>query len=210
MTKETWIEWAQRLQAIAQSGLTYTAEDSYDAERYLQILDIAAEITAVSSTHSLDKIHNIWAAETGYATPKIDVRAGVFQDDAILLVRETADNNRWTLPGGWADVGDSPREAIEREVVEESGFQTKATKLAFCYDRNKHPHPPILFHTYKLFFLCEIIGGSAETSNETSEVRFFKQDQIPVNDLSICRVVPEQIDLLFTHHYNQGRPTDFD
>ncbi len=210
MTKETWVGWAQRLQAIAQSGLTYTAEDSYDAERYLQILDIAAEITAVSSNLPLDKIHNLWAAENGYATPKVDVRAGVFRDDAILLVREKADGDRWTLPGGWADVGDSPKNAIEREVFEESGFQTKATKLAFCYDRNKHPHPPILFHTYKLYFLCEIIGGSAETSNETSEVRFFQRDEIPVDELSLSRVLPAQIDLLFDHHYNQAKPTNFD
>ena len=198
MTTQKWIDWAQRLQAIAQSGLTYTPAASYDAERYHQIMEIAAEITAVSTNLPLTKINNIWQAENGYATPKVDVRAGVFRDDAILLVREKADDNRWTLPGGWADVGDAPSEAIEREVFEESGFQTKATKLALCYDRNKHPHPPILFHTYKLFFLCEIVGGNAETSMETSEVRFFKRDQIPVNDLSICRVVPEQIDLLFT------------
>ncbi len=207
---QNWVNWVQRLQAIAQSGLAYTTKDSYDTERYLQILEIAAEITAVSSNLSLTKINNLWQTENGYATPKVDVRAGVFRDNAILLVREKADGDRWTLPGGWADVGDSPSEAIEREVFEESGFQTRATKLALCYDRNKHPHPPILFHTYKLFFLCEIIGGDAETSMETSEVRFFKQNEIPVDDLSESRVLPAQINLLFAHHYNPEKHTDFD
>ena len=207
---QKWINWVQRLQASAQSGLAYTTEESYDAERYLQILEIVSEMTAVSSNLPLTKINNLWQAENGYATPKIDVRAGVFRNDAILLVRERADEDRWTLPGGWADVGDSPRSAIEREVLEESGFQTKATKLALCYDRSKHPHPPILFHTYKLFFLCEIIGGDAQISTETSEVRFFKQNEIPVDELSMSRVLPTQIDLLFAHYYNQAKPTDFD
>lgn len=205
-----WINWAQRLQAIAQSGLAFTPEDSYDGERYVQILEIAAEITAVSSDLPFSKINNLWQAESGYATPKVDVRGAVFRDDAILLVREKADNNRWTLPGGWADVGDSPREAVESEVFQESGFQTKAVKLAACYDRNKHPHPPLIFHIYKLFFICKIIGGKAAISLETSEVRFFKQSEIPIDDLSVSRILPEQIDHLFTHHYNQDKPTYFD
>ncbi len=79
----------------------------------------------------------------GYATPKVDVRGSVFRDDQILLVKERADG-LWTLPGGWADVNESPREAVVREIMEESGYHTRANKLLAVWDRAKHQHTPLL------------------------------------------------------------------
>ena len=204
--KAEWIEWAQRLQAIAQSGLTYT-QSPYEIERYEAVRDIAVDIMAAHTGLSTDHLQGLFANERGYATPKVDVRGAVFRDNAILLVREMRDG-LWTLPGGWADVGDSPVEATVREVYEESGYQARAVKLLACYDRNKHGHPPTTFHIYKLFFQCELIGGTPTDSHETSGARFFCEDEIP--DLSLPRVTPAQIKRFFAHCRHPEWPTDFD
>ena len=203
-----WLKWAKHLQAISQTGLHFS-DNIYDIQRYREIQDIAADIM---STHSrVDKgfVLDLFKKESGYATPKADVRGVVFKDSKLLLVREILDNHRWTLPGGWADVNESPSEAIEREVFEESGYLTKAVKLLAVYDRSRHGHiPPLPFHVYKLFFLCEIIRGEATTSAETSEVGFFPEGQMP--ELSVSRVTSGQISRFFDHHRHPDWPTDFD
>ena len=202
----SWLAWARRLQAIAQNGLTYNT-NAYDRERYEQVQSVAAEILAAHSDLDTADILNLYSTEQGYATPKIDVRGAVFRGDDLLFVRERSDG-LWTLPGGWADVGDSPSEAVEREIREESGFEAKVSKLVALYDRDRHEHPPLLYHAYKAFFLCDLIGGSAAASDETSEVGFFSRDRLP--DLSIDRITPRQIDRLFAHHANPALPTEYD
>ncbi|MGZ4814747.1 MAG: NUDIX hydrolase [Terriglobales bacterium] len=199
--------WARQLQAIAQNGLTY-AVNNYDVERYTQIGRIAAEMMA-NNEPEISPLHisEFFSREKGHATPKVDVRAAVFRDNRILLVREISDGG-WTLPGGWADVGDAPSVAAVREVKEESGYDVRATKLVAAYDRDLHPHPPIPYHAYKLFFLCELIGGAAAHSNETDGVDFFAEDKLP--PLSLTRICPEQIALMFRHHRAPSLPTEFD
>jgi ADP-ribose pyrophosphatase YjhB (NUDIX family) len=202
-----WIEWAKRLQAIAQNGLTF-AETSFDVERYAAVRQIAAEMIAAGSNVEFQRVLDLLSDDVGYATPKVDVRAVIFRDDALLLVKER-DEGRWTLPGGWADVGESPRENVVREVAEESGYQVRATKLLAVYDRSLHAHePPFPFHVYKLFFQCEIVGGAAETRFETSAAAFFRADSLP--PLSLTRVTPAQIDRMFEHRRHPDWPTDFD
>ncbi len=164
-----WIEWAKSLQAISQTGLHFS-EDMYNRDRYEQIAKIAAEMIAHNTNLSEIQVLELNASEFGYATPKIDVRGVVFKSSKILLVREVEDHGRWTLPGGWADVNETPSQATVREVFEESGFETQVVKLLAVYDREKQGHtPPFPYHVYKLFFLCKIIGGCAQAHGETSE-----------------------------------------
>ena len=130
-------------------------------------------------------------------------------DSKILLVQEVADCGRWTLPGGWADVNETPSEAVVKEVLEESGFETRVVKLLAVYDREKQGHiPPLPFHIYKLFFLCEITGGSACAQGETSAVDFFGEHEI--QELSVSRVNEKQVRWIFLHARNPEQPTDFD
>lgn len=201
-----WLAWARQIQAIAQNGLAYS-KDPYDIERFEQLRGLAAEITADHTDADRPFIADLFAGEAGYATPKLDVRGAVFRDGRILLVRERSDG-LWTLPGGWVDIGDAPSEAIEREVREESGYRVKARKLLACYDRNRHPHPPMAFHVYKLCFLCELVGGSSAVSLETDGVGFFARDRLPA--LSTGRVVAAQIERFFEHAQTPDLPTDFD
>lgn len=201
-----WLELAQKLQAIAQNGLTYN-ENPFDIERYQQVREIAAEIMASYSDMEPSYFVDLFSRESGYATPKVDVRGAVFQNEKILLVKEREDGC-WTLPGGWADIGESPKESIEREIYEESGYQTKAVKLLAVYDRNRHGHPPLRHYVYKLFFLCDLIGGTPSNNVETEEVGFFGEQEIP--QLSLTRVMPSQITRLFEHYRHPNWATDFD
>ncbi len=201
-----WLQWAKRLQAIAQNGLAY-ADSPFDVERYQTLRDITVEIMAQYSDTDRRLVRDLFASESGYATPKVDVRGVAFRRDAILLVKEREDG-LWTLPGGWADVDVSPSEAVVREVYEESGYRTRATKLLAVLDRNKHPHTPMPFHVYKLFFRCQLVGGKPSHSVETSDVGFFREGEIPA--LSISRVTPDQITRMFEHLRHHDWPTDFD
>ncbi len=201
-----WLEWLKKLQAIAQNGLTYS-ENPFDIERFKSLQAIAAEIMATYTNVEHSYILDLFAREVGYATPKVDVRAAVFRDNTILLVKERSDGC-WTLPGGWGDVGESPSEVAVKEAYEESGYHTRAVKLLAVYDRDKQGHPPFPYYIYKLFFLCELVGGSPSPSIETEEVEFFPEDGIP--ELSLGRVTPAQITRLFEHYRNPDLPTDFD
>jgi ADP-ribose pyrophosphatase YjhB (NUDIX family) len=193
--------------AIAQNGLTFTT-NPYDVERYEAVRRIAAEMMAAHTGADQERIVGLFAQESGYATPKVDVRGVVFRDDAILLVKEREDGG-WTLPAGWADVNESPREAVDREVFEESGYRVQATKLLALFDRAKHPHwPPFPFHIYKVFILCDLMGGDPAASNETEAVGFFRESEIP--ELSIARTTPGQITRLFEHHRQPDLAPDFD
>ena len=203
-----WLKWAKELQAIAQIGLAYPSGNHFDRQRYERIREIAAELMSAHGGASKLSLLKMFEREVGYATPKVDVRGVVFHEGKILLVREVADGG-WTLPGGWADVNESPRESVVREVREESGYEIRPVKLLAVYDRSKHDHKPLLpFHVYKLFILCERIGGKAKTSFETSEIGFFGLDELP--ELSASRVTLEQIRHLFGHFHHSAWPTDFD
>lgn len=203
-----WLDWANRIQAIAQSGLTY-AKDVYDIERYQLLRELAAEIVSAELGDEQSLIVERFNAQTGYATPKVDVRGVVFQDGKLLLVQERSDMG-WTLPGGWCDIGETAAENVVKEIYEESGFLTRAVKLLAVYDNFRHPHvPQSPFETYKFIFRCEIIGGKPRISSETADVAFFAKDEIPVN-LSGGRVTSEQLVRFFAHYRHPNWPTDFD
>ena len=199
------IEWAKRIAALAKTGLHYAA-NGYDADRYQQLLDIASEMLADAANATVEEVVLILSADDGYITPKVDVRGAVFRDGKILLVREAIDG-LWTLPGGWADIGDSPSEAVEREIREESGYEAKAIKLLALEDR-KRRHPPSVNEVYKAAFLCELRGGAAKTSMETTAVAWFAEDELP--PLSTGRVTEGQIRRWFKHQLQPDLPTEFD
>jgi ADP-ribose pyrophosphatase YjhB (NUDIX family) len=203
-----WLIWARELQAIAQTGLTF-ATSTFDRERYTAIRSLAASMMATHSDADFARVEGLFAEQTGYATPKVDVRGAVIEEARILLVREVADSGRWTIPGGWADVNQSPSESVIRELQEESGLAIRVRKLAGVYDRTRQGHPPHPFHVYRLFFLCDIVGGVPKAGLETSEVAFFGENEIP-KELSLERTLPHQIRRMFEHARDKDLPTDFD
>ena len=172
-----------------------------------KILEISIEILpTIQANHRHDP--GLFENQTGYATPKVDVRGVVFRDDKLLLVQERSDG-LWTLPGGWADVNDSPSEAVEREIVEESGFQAKAERMLAIFDRAKHGHePPFPFHVYKLFILCRLGGRRSQDDHGNNRGRILRRKRDP--PLSLSRVTREQIQFCFDARKNPDGPCRFD
>jgi ADP-ribose pyrophosphatase YjhB (NUDIX family) len=199
------LEQARRLLALAQTGLHY-ATSVFDRERYDEIAGIAhAQLADLAATDSAT-VAKLFAHESGYANPKLDVRCAVFNERGqILLVREMADG-LWSLPGGWADIGVSPAENAAKEVREESGYSVDIVRLLAVWDINKHAHPPSVFHIWKLVFHGEIVSAGEVIGAETSEVAFYDLDDLPA--LSLGRILPEQIARLDVLRRNGG--VDFD
>jgi len=202
-----WLSMAQELRAIAQTGLTFTT-DRFDRLRYERIRELAATMVARGSGGNYETILGILVEDKGYATPKVDVRGAAFADGRVLLVREISDG-KWTLPGGWADINQTAAECVVREIAEESGFVAKALKLAAVHDYQRSNRPSRhLDSIYKLFFICEIVGGAARTSDETSEVAFFARDALP--PLSQGRTTAAQIERMFQHAEHPELAADFE
>ena len=208
MTTPEWLKIARELHAMSQVGLEY-AQNGYETERYVRLRELAAEIISKQSALSEEEVQESFAMQPGYITPKIDVRAAVFRDGKILLVKE-ANDGRWSLPGGWADVGDTPAEAIIREVREESGFDVRVESVIGVYDANRVPNKEWMpfYHAYKLLFLCTIAGGEARTSHETPDVDFFALDELP--PLSIYRTNQGIIEDAFVQAENPSKRAVFD
>ena len=201
-----WLQWAKRIQAISQSGLAFS-KDPYDIERYEELRQISAEIMAEHTELEIEEIKELFQNDSGYQTPKVDVRGVVFKDDQLLLVKEKFDN-RWSLPGGFCDVGLSPTENVVKEVKEESGYDVVPVRLLALLDKEKHNHPPSAYHYYIIFILCDIVGGSPLAGLETSNVQFFSEDNLP--NLSIQRNTEAQIKSLFEFMRNPKKVAMFD
>ncbi len=201
-----WLVLTRELQAIAQTGLYYS-KDKFDTQRYERLRVLASELMAMGSGAAAARIAELFSQDIGYATPRIAVRGGAFRDGKILLVREISDG-RWALPGGWTDVNQTASNCVVREIWEESGFTAHAVKLVAIWDRRRHRPPPLPMSVYNLYFLCELTGGAARPSLETSEIGFFAEDALP--ELSPGRNHPEQIRRLFAHFRQPDLPTEFD
>ncbi len=208
-TDPDWLVWAREIQAIAQTGLAFS-KDPYDLDRYAALRRLAARIMANHAGADLGHIQSLFEAETGYATPKVGVRGAVFDAEGrILMVRETVDGHRWTLPGGWADVNQTPAQSVVREIFEESGYHVRPTKLAAVWDRARQAQPAMAFSVVRMFFVCALEGGAPATSLETSEVGWFAEADVP-SDLSLRRTLPQHITRMFAHFRDPRLPTEFD
>ncbi len=204
---QPWLDWAKQLQAIAQAGHAY-GNDKYDIERFSQVEKISHEMFSLLSGAPVAKVANLFVAEQGYPTPKIDVRAAVIRAGKILLVREREDNG-WSMPGGWGDVCETPKQGVVREVLEESGFTVNNPRLFAIKDRSVHGYQPVFpFHIYKLFFLCDFVGGEPQENIEISDIGFFAPDDLP--PLSLSRVLPEDIHMAFSYLQDAQMPVFVD
>jgi ADP-ribose pyrophosphatase YjhB (NUDIX family) len=188
------LDITREMRAISQSGLTYS-KDPFDRERFARLNELSTLLIQSDARYP----DFVWPDEIGYPTPKLDVRGAVIHDNEILLVKEKS-SEKWTLPGGWADVNATPAENVEREVLEESGYVVKAKRIINLVDRNRSGYPPHPEYIYKILFLCELIGGEPKDSLETSEVGFFGSGDLP--ELDPRRIRKEDIVLAFRVYKN--------
>jgi len=200
-----WLGWAREIFSLSQSGLTYSG-NQYDIERYKRLQEITAEMISCQSEMAKESVLESFSMQAGYITPKVDVRGAVVQDGKILLIQEREDG-RWAMPGGWADLGNSPASVAEREVWEESGYRVKAEKVVAVIDANR-VEPFEFYHAYKIIFLCRLLDGESRTSHETLAVEFFDPNHLP--PLSMYRTNEDMLKEVFAHIENPNRPAAFD
>ena len=205
MKQLKWIEWAREIFSLSQSGLTYS-KNEFDLARYKRLQEITAEMIESQSELSKEFVLDSFSMQAGYVTPKIDVRGAVVHDRKILLIQERSDE-RWAMPGGWADLGDAPASVAEREVWEESGYRVKAEKVIAVLDANRI-EPMEFYHAFKIIFLCRLIDGEPRVSYETLAVDFFNLDALP--PLSLFRTNEKMLREVFAHAKDPSRPTAFD
>jgi ADP-ribose pyrophosphatase YjhB (NUDIX family) len=206
--EDLWLAWAKRLQAIASTGMHYTV-GQYDKERYAEIAAIANGMLAALADVPVSRIHNLVSDfAKGYSTPLVDVRAAVFEEGRILLVREISDG-LWTLPGGFADVGKSPAENVVKEVWEEATIRVRAEALYSVRHKAKHEYDPDTRDFYKLFFLCERLDATApQPGPEIAAAGFFGPEEIP--PLSTGRILEKDIVAAFEFRAHPHKLSRFD
>lgn len=195
-----WLTWAKQMQALAQQGLSYT-KDKYELERYAQLRDLSVEIMQHYTEAGEEKIRDLFASERGYQTPKVDVRGAILREDKILLVHESIDN-RWAMPGGWADVGLSIRDNIKKEAKEEAGMIVDPYKLVGVFDWTKNVRKPFPYSIYKTVMLCRPEEWDFHKNIETLGADFFSRDRLP--ELSSGRTTESLIDLCFEARENKN------
>lgn len=203
---DKWLSWATKMQSIAMAGLTYS-KDKYDIERFEQLRDLSAEIVSEYTDVKFEKVKDLLKCETGYLTPKVDVRAAIIKDNKILLVKESLDG-LWSLPGGWADVNLSVSENAIKEAKEEAGADIIPKRIIAILDRNKHNKPISMTSIYKIFVLCEYIDCNFESNTETEQCDFFSLDKLPA--LSTGRINEKQIKMCFDAYNNTNSDVIFD
>jgi len=187
----------KQIQALAEIGIHYSHND-FDLQRYQEMSDLClatlSQMTDIPETEL--KVNMI--EHDGYKTPKVDVRAVVFnENNEILMVREKIDGC-WSLPGGWADIGYSPSEVAEKESREEAGAEVKASRLLGILDKSHQNHPADLYYIYKIFMECSFIRWVGSDNLETTEIGFFNLDNLP--NLSLPRISEDQLIKLFDYH----------
>lgn len=203
---DKWLDFAIRIQSIAQAGLEY-GRDKYDKERYEELRHIAAEMISVKSDISVDKVYGLFCNETGYQTPKVDTRAAVFINNRILLVHEN--NGTWSLPGGWCEVDMSVAANTEKEVAEEAGFTVKAERIIAIQDWRRHNAVNYAYGVVKIFVMCRFENGEFKENTETTEIGFFEKYGLPEN-LAVEKCTREQILMCFEAYQKPDMPTLFD
>jgi ADP-ribose pyrophosphatase YjhB (NUDIX family) len=183
-----------RLKSIADLGLLYH-NNEFDKERYEELREISLRLLSTFSSNSVEELNELLPIASEYPTAKVDIRGLVLDaDNKILLVKESTDS-RWSLPGGWADVGYSPKETIIKEIKEETGLDAEVTQLLAVFDKNKHDHPPEPHYVFKMVFYCKALSTNLQKGFDVLDIGYFDIDDLP--ELSTNRILKTQLELVY-------------
>jgi len=192
MTENEILKIARRIQAISQSGLHFAIND-FDRERYEELRSLSVRLVSTICDTEPERLQNLFTNETGFQTPKVDIRSVVLKEGKILMVREKLDG-RYSMPGGFADINYSPSEVAVKEVREETGLNVCFNRVLAIADTDRHGFPPLPYHFYKIVILCDLVDGVLRDSIETSEAGFFDFDNLP--ELSVERNTPSFLEMI--------------
>ena len=191
MKTSDFVKYLQRMIAITDTGLTFT-KDPFDRERYEDLRSLLSEMLNQGLDIDSEEVTEVLKPTFAYATPLMDVRAWIVEDEKICLVRGQGEND-WALPGGFGEVGYSPTENILKEIEEETGFEAKVERLLAVFDTNRFQLQSKQYA--KFVFECKLLDGQFQENQEIADLQFFAIDQLP--NLSEKRITKEQIEILW-------------
>ncbi len=211
VSSQDLLRWAEALAGIAQTGLAFS-EVQFERDRYEEVINVAADIKSRASADPVNQasqFYEEWMTSVrtglaGYATPKVAIGAVVGNDDGELLMIQRADSGIWLYVTGWADIGYSPSEVAEKEVLEETGIVCEAIRPLGIFDGLRLGFTTIPL--YSIVFQCRATGGSLKPDpSEVTDLGWFTPDNLPSPiasgdrwlDLAFQAVRDEQIDVYF-------------
>ena len=197
MKTNDFAKYLQRMIALTDTGLTFT-KDPFDREHYEDLRSLLSEMLNQVSDLDADEVAELLKPTSAYATPLMDVRAWIVEDEKICLVRGQGEND-WALPGGFGEVGYSPTENILKEIEEETGFKAKVERLLAVFDTNRFQLQSKQYA--KFVFECKLLDGQFQKNQEIADLQFFAIDQLPA--LSEKRITKEQIEILWQVYQGQ-------
>ena len=197
MKTSDFAKYLQRMIALTDTGLTFT-KDPFDRERYEDLRSLLSEMLNQASDLDAEEVAEVLKPTSAYATPLMDVRAWMVEDEKICLVRGQGEND-WALPGGFGEVGYSPTENILKEIEEETGFEAKVERLLAVFDTNRFQLQSKQYA--KFVFECKLLDGQFQKNQEIADLQFFAIDQLPA--LSEKRITKEQIEILWQVYQGQ-------
>lgn len=197
---------AKRLKSIADIGLLY-CNSEYDRERYHEIEQVSFELMRQLTGAEIPDLKQLFLLNKDYPTVKVDIRALIIKDGAVLLVKESMDR-KWSLPGGWADIGYSPKEVLVKECKEETGLEVMPEKLLAIFDKRFHPHPPQPSYVYKMVFSCKAVSEKINKGFDILDVQYFDINRLP--ELSEDRILSSQLALVYEKLMNNDQSVYFD
>lgn len=189
----------QRILAIAQSGKMF-GKDVFDQERYAELEQISLSLIAHLGEEPIEKIQGLFSHETGYPTPKIDVRGFCLNEKQEILLVKDQKTKEWSLPGGFAEIGLTPKENMQKEMLEETGFEVAVQTLLAIFDTNQTSNVSQSFQYYKLVFACQLLSGEFKANHEVHQMDFFGIHRLP--PLSKKRTTKEQLLTLLQNDSN--------
>jgi 8-oxo-dGTP diphosphatase len=113
-----------------------------------------------------------------FCDPKVAAIALIEQDGQVLLTRRAAEpaKGRWTLPGGFVDCDEDPRDAAARECREETGLQVAIDGLVEVTYGKAHIDGADIVIVYR----GRLIGGAPVARDDADAVAFFGRDELPL------------------------------
>lgn len=176
MDSKNIYDYILKIQSIAKIGLVYS-KDPYALTNYKEINDLSTRFLEEFMEINLDR-PNYFSRDV-YPTPNVSVRTVIFNSDKtkVLMVREAA-LHTYSLPGGWADLYDSPSKTAKNECLQEAGAEIEVVRLIGITERT-----PFKSNTsvpeYVIIFEGKIKELHKEHEYETDDVQFFDINNLP-------------------------------
>jgi ADP-ribose pyrophosphatase YjhB (NUDIX family) len=165
----------EEIRGIAQNGLIY-CNNEHDRLKYSRLLEIAIAQYSELLDLDIEIIRDLFLKNTGIITPKVGVNAAVFKEGKLLICLRK-DDNCWEVPGGWAELSESPRNTIIRELMEETSLNIKPEQVIEVFSRKPGDFGQP-FTSFHILYFAKYVSGEFLESNETKDFQWITKEDL--------------------------------